>query len=168
MSTVEISRFTAPGDPAVDRPARRYRRIAVVYEKRGEGAGALRHACALAARDGAPLTVLSVASRERTDIGCGSCRQGAMFRNELACEFATSELTEARSLIESESFGVAVDYALARGWFTHAVLTAAADHGADVIVLPARRRSRLRRTFSRDRVEMLRRRTDASVIVADR
>jgi nucleotide-binding universal stress UspA family protein len=46
------------------------------------------------------------------------------------------------------------------------VLTVVADHGADVIVLPARHRGRLRRMLSRDRAKMLMKRTSASVIVA--
>jgi nucleotide-binding universal stress UspA family protein len=53
-----------------------------------------------------------------------------------------------------------------RGTFTRAVLTVARDHDADVIVLPARRRGRLRRMVSRDRAKMLKKRTSASVIVA--
>lgn len=166
MSTTEIRRFAGSGDPGAGEPAHPHRGVAVVYDERGEGRAALRYAHALAGRAGVPLTVLSVASKERTDIGCGSCRQGAAFRNELACEAATAHLADARNVFESESTDVAVYYALARGPFTRAVLTAAGDHGADVIVLPARRRGRLRRLVSRDCVEMLRSRTSASVIAA--
>jgi nucleotide-binding universal stress UspA family protein len=139
----------------------------IIYEGRRESRAALRYAHALAGQVGLPLTVLSIASKERTDIGCGSCRRGAAFRNELACEFATSHLTEARDLIESEEAAdVVVELALARGSFVRAVLTAVEDDGADVIVLSARRRGRLRRAVSRDRVKLLRSRTLASVIVA--
>ena len=110
--------------------------------------------------------MLTVASKERTDVGCGSCRQGVAFRNEIACEFATEQLTEARNLIASAPTQVAVQYVVGRGTFTRAVLTITADHGVDVIVLPARRRGRLRRMVSRDRAKMLKQRTSASVIVA--
>ena len=137
-----------------------------MYDGRAEGRAALRYARALAERAGAPLTVLTVASKERTDIGCGLCREGVAFRNELACEFATEQLTEARNLIASAPALVAVRYALGRGTFTRAVLTTAGDHGADLIVLPAPRRGRLRRLVSRDRAKMLSKRTSASVIVA--
>jgi nucleotide-binding universal stress UspA family protein len=164
MSTAEI---TGSGNRSPRDLAHPQRGVMVVYEGRREGGAALRYARALAGQVGVPLTVLCIASKERTDIGCGSCRQGAAFRKELACECATADLTEARDLIESwEPTDVAVDFALARGSFVRAVLTAVGDHGADVIVLPAPRRSRLRRAVSRDRVQMLRGRTSASVIAA--
>jgi nucleotide-binding universal stress UspA family protein len=167
MSTEEITRSTGSGNRVSEGPAHPQRGVVIVYQGRREGRAALRYSRALAGQVGVPLTVLSIASKERTDIGCGSCRQGSAFRNELACEFATAQLTEARDLIESEEpADVAVDFALARGSFVRAVLTAVGDHGADVIVLPARRRGRLRRAFSRDPVKMLRGRTSASVIVA--
>jgi nucleotide-binding universal stress UspA family protein len=167
MSTEEITRSTGSGNRDSWELAHPQRSVVIVYGARREGRAALRYAHALAAQADVPLTVLSIASRERTDIGCGSCRQGAAFRNELACEFATGRLTEARDLIVSEGpADVAVDFVLGRGSFVRAVLTAVGDHGADVIVLPARRRGRLRRAISRDPVKMLRGRTSASVIVA--
>jgi nucleotide-binding universal stress UspA family protein len=166
MSTIEITGSTAPDNPGSGGLARPHRGVAIAYEGRAEGRAALRYARALAGHAGAPLTVLTVASKERTDVGCGSCRQGVAFRNELACEFATEQLTEARNLIASAPAQVAVHYVLGRGTFTRAVLTVARDHDADVIVLPARRRGRLRRMVSRDRAKMLRKRTSASVIVA--
>jgi nucleotide-binding universal stress UspA family protein len=166
MSTAEIMRSAESGSPVTGRPAHPRRGVVIVYAGRREDGAALRYARALAGQVGVPLTVLSIASKERTDIGCGSCRQGAAFRNELACEFATGQLTEARDLIKSEPADVAVGFVLARGSFVRAVLTAVGDHGADVIVLPARRRGRLRRAVSRDRVKMLRSRTSVTVIVA--
>jgi nucleotide-binding universal stress UspA family protein len=166
MSTREITRYTASGNPGAGAPAHSSRGAAVVYEGRGEGRAALRYARGLARRVGAPLTVVSVASKKRTDVGCGSAREGAAFRNELVCEFATAHLTEARSLIGTEPADVAVEYVLARGAFTRAVLTASGDHGVDVIVLPARRGGPPRRMVSRDRVKMLRSRTATTVIVA--
>src|ERR1700742_3398236 len=166
MTTIDITGSSASDDPRPGELVRPHRGVAVVYEGRAEGRVALRYARALAEHVGAPLTVLTVASKERTDVGCGSCRQGVAFRNEIACEFATEQLTEARNLIASARAGVAVQYVLGRGTFTRAVLTITADHGADVIVLPARRLGRLRRMVSRDRAKMLTKRTSASVIVA--
>ncbi|HTU29510.1 MAG TPA: universal stress protein [Solirubrobacteraceae bacterium] len=163
MSTVEITgpvsadaggRTTAAPDGGV----------MVVYERGAAGRAALLHAHRLAGAH-APLTVVAVASRERTDMGCGSCRQGAAFRNELACEGAEMALHEARTVLSAASPG-AVRYALARGTFRRAVLQAARDHRAGVIVLPARGAGRLRRLFSRDRVKLLEGRTTASVVVA--
>jgi len=166
MSAIQITRSTASGNSGAGSLAGPRRGVAIVYEARAGGRAALLYARALAGHARVPLTVLSVAGKERTDVGCGACRQGAAFRNELACEFATAELTEARELIASASADVVVDYVLARGSFTWAVLTVAGDHGADVIVLPAQRRRRLRRMVSRDRAKMLESRTSASVIVA--
>lgn len=142
------------------------RSVAVVYERRPEGRAALQSALTLAARAGVGLTVMAVASEERTDVGCGSCRQGASFRNEIACECATEDLLEARDLVASEHTEVAVQYVLARGWFTRAVLSSADEHGAGVIVLPARRGGRLRRRLSVDRARRLRKRSAAAVVVA--
>jgi nucleotide-binding universal stress UspA family protein len=166
MSTIEITTPTAPVNTGPAASGGRPRGVAVVYEARAEGRAALLYARALAADTGAPLTVLTVASRERTDMGCGSCRQGAAFRNEMACEFATADLTEARDVIAPAQADLAVDYVLARGSFTRAVLTTAGNHGADVIVLPGQRRGRVRRRVSRDRAKVLESRTSASVVVA--
>jgi nucleotide-binding universal stress UspA family protein len=167
VSTEEITRSIGSGNQVSTGLTHPQRGVVIVYDGRREGRAALRYARALAGRVGVPLTVLSIASKERTDIGCGSCRQGSVFRNELACEFATGHLTEARDLIASERpADITVDFALGRGSFVRAVLTAVGDHGADLIVLPARRRGRVRRAVSRDRVKLLRSRTSASVIVA--
>jgi nucleotide-binding universal stress UspA family protein len=135
--------------------------VMIVYEPGAAGRAALLHAHTLAAGASAGLTVVAVASRERTDVGCGSCRQGAMFRNEIACECATDALGEARKVIASASPTLTVAYELARGTFRRAVVQAARDHDAAVIVLPARRRR-----LSRDRVRLLDGRTPASVVVA--
>jgi hypothetical protein len=115
MSTEEITRSAGSGNRVSGGPAHPLRGVVIVYAGRREGRAALRYAGALAGQGGVPLTVLSIASKERTDIGCGSCRQGAAFRNELACEFATGHLTEARDLLVSEGpADVAVDFALGR------------------------------------------------------
>jgi nucleotide-binding universal stress UspA family protein len=140
--------------------------VAIVYTGRAEGRTALQHARTLAEHVGAPLTVLTVASKERTDVGCGSCRQGMAFRNELACEFATEQLSEARDLLASAPAKVAVQYVLGRGSFTRAVIAVVEAQGADVIVLSGQRGGRLRRRVARDRAKLLRKRTSAAVIVA--
>jgi nucleotide-binding universal stress UspA family protein len=163
MSAVEITGSDAP-DGTGSWPTPRHRRVVVVYEGRAEGRAALMHAHSLAADRGVPLTVATVAHRERTDIGCGSCRQGAAFRNEMACEWATEELTGAREVIASMPYGVTVDYVIARGSFARAVDRVAAARDADLIVLPARRPGRLRRLLSRDRVRLLERRSAVKVL----
>lgn len=138
--------------------------IVIVYEQSAAGRAALLHAHSLASQAGARLAVVAVASKERTDVGCGSCRQGAAFRNELACEGAESALSEARAVLSSCPSSVTVGYGLARGAFRRAVAQAAREQRADVIVLPARG-GRLRRRFSRDRAAMLEGRTAGAVVV---
>ncbi len=138
--------------------------IVIVYEQSAAGRAALLHAHSLASQAGARLAVVAVASKERTDVGCGSCRQGAAFRNELACEGAESALSEARAVLSSCPPSVTVGYGLARGAFRRAVAQAAREQRADVIVLPARG-GRLRRRFSRDRAAMLEGRTAGAVVV---
>lgn len=139
--------------------------IVIVYEQTAAGRAALLHAHSLASDAGAPLAVVAVASRERTDIGCGSCRQGAAFRNELSCEGAEAALSEARAVLTSSPPSVVVGYELARGAFRRAVVQAARDHRAGVIVIPAPGGGRLRRRFSRDRAAMLEGRTAGTVVV---
>jgi hypothetical protein len=76
MSTAEITRSAGSGNRVSAGLAHPQRGVVIVYEGRGEGRAALRYARALAGQVGVPLTVLGIASKERTDIGCGSCRQG--------------------------------------------------------------------------------------------
>jgi nucleotide-binding universal stress UspA family protein len=164
MSTLEITgpaSVEAAAGPSAEPPGG----VMVVYERGDAGRAALLHAQLLAGAQ-PPLTVVAVASRERTDMGCGSCRQGAAFRNELACQGATMALSEARTVLSSASPTAVARYELARGSFRRAVVQAARDHRADVIVLPARGNGRVRRLFSRDRVKLLEGRTTASVVIA--
>jgi hypothetical protein len=164
MRTVEITGRSA-AETAASKPRPRSGGVMVVYERGPAGRAALLHAHALAAAAAAPLTVVAIASKERTDIGCGSCRQGAAFRNELSCEGAATALSEARTVLSSSRPSVMVGYELARGAFRRAVVQAGRDHRADVIVVPARSGGRLRRRLSRDRVRMLEGRTASSVVV---
>lgn len=167
-STVDSIEWVGTDEEAPTAAAPRDR-VAVVYERSAEGRAALLYAHALAVRAGTPLTVLAVASERRTDIGCACGRQGAVFHNALAREFATAELGEARKVVSSAGAGVCVDYALAPGGsFTRAVLKAADGRSADAIVLPAPRTGPLRRFKIRDRAARLQRRTGSSVIVAPR
>jgi hypothetical protein len=165
MSTFEITGRAAE-DTTVAQPRPRSGGVLVVYERGPEGRAALLHAHSLAAGADAPLTVVAIASKERTDIGCGSCRQGAAFRNELSCEGAETALSEARIVLSSSPPSVIVGYELARGAFRRAVVQAARDHRAGVIVVPARAGGRLRRRLSRDRATMLEGRTAATVVLA--
>jgi hypothetical protein len=158
MSAVDVT-----GPVSADRSPRSGG-VVVVCERTAAGEAALLHAHSLAASARARLTVVAVAGRERTDIGCGSCRQGAMFRNELACECATDALGEARNVIASTGSAVEVGFVLVRGPFRRAVPQAVHEQGAGSVVLPAV--GPIRRRFSRNRVKLLERHTAAAVLVA--
>jgi hypothetical protein len=68
MSTEEITRSTGSGDRVSEGPAHRQRGVVIVYDGRREGRAALRYAGVLAGQVDVPLTVVSIASKERTDI----------------------------------------------------------------------------------------------------
>ena len=114
--------------------------VVVVFEPTPAGREALAAAYSQAATTGAPLTVVTVARKERTDIGCAACRSAAAFHNELACEIATDELREAKVLLDEIEMaaGVEVDYVLARGKFVRAVTVVSAERGAACVVVPER------------------------------
>jgi len=82
----------APGASAPEPPARH---VLVWYAETAQGRAALQHAQSLAVAAGARLTVLAVVARERTDIGCASCRQSAAIWNHEMEEIADEALTAA-------------------------------------------------------------------------
>jgi hypothetical protein len=145
-------------------------RVVVVFEPTPAGREALAAARSHAAAVGAPLTVMTVASKERTDIGCGACRSAAAFHNELACEIATDELRQAKVLLDGigEAGDVEVDYVLARGNFVRAVTVVSSERAATCVVVPERTTRAPWRRLYRDRAEGVRRGGAWSVIVTPR
>jgi nucleotide-binding universal stress UspA family protein len=140
--------------------------VLVVYEDTPAGRAALLTARARAVSAGAPLTVMTVACRERTDIGCAACRSAAAFHNQLACEIAADELAKAKALLDENMPGPETEYVLGRGTFARATAAVAQRRAAIAVVLPARRGWTLFRRLSRDRAKAVRRRGDWPVIVA--
>ena len=115
------------------------RHILVWYAETAQGRAALQHAQSLAVAAAARLTVLAVVTRERTDIGCASCRQSAAIWNHEMEEIAHEALVAAAGALGSAS----VAYETAVGSEAEAIATAADRVDADLIVLPWRRRRRL-------------------------
>lgn len=149
--------------PASQATVRHPRHVLVTYEASADGRAALAHALGIARAAGAPLTVIAVVPHERVDVGCARCRQSAVIWNHELGEIASEELIEAARLVGPSS---AVAYDVARGPRTKAISDAARRSGADLIVLPCRRRGRARIRFSRDVTERLRREGRWRVVVA--
>jgi nucleotide-binding universal stress UspA family protein len=137
--------------------------VLVSYESSPAGRAALLHAAALARREGAALTVVSVATTEPTDVGCGRCRQGAAIWNREMRSMADETLAEARMLLEGSPM---IDYEVAVGSPREAVARSAATRRADVIVVPSEATGRLRRLLSPSTAERLRRAGRWQVVVA--
>ena len=149
--------------PASRATVRRPRHVLVTYEASADGQAALSHALGIARAAEAPLTVVAVVPHERVDIGCARCRQSAVIWNRELSTIAKEELADAARLVGRSS---AVDYHVARGPRTRAISDAASRCGADLIVLPWRRPSRVRALFSRDVTERLSREGGWRVMVA--
>lgn len=129
------------------------RRVLVRYESSAAGRAALRYALDIA-RSNSELRVMTVATHERVDVGCASCRQSAAIWNREMRSIAEEELAEAAALIgQNES----VVYQVIRGQPQDAIRKAAAGSHASMIVLPSapgrlgrRRVSRLADDLRRD------------------
>lgn len=85
-----------------------------------------------------------------------------MWNHELGT-IAKEELAEAARIVGTTP---RVDYQIARGPRAKAISEAASRCGVDLIVLPWRRPGRVRRMFSRDVAELLRREGNWQVVVA--
>jgi nucleotide-binding universal stress UspA family protein len=135
--------------PRYERPPEN---VVVWFEATQAGRDALARARRIAKTDGAHLTVLAVATQEPVS-GCPRCRQGAVIWNREMRAIGHEELLEAgRTLGPSCKAG----YELAVGRPLTAIARAARECGADLIVLPSRRRSRLPRLRRKDLDERLR------------
>ena len=150
-------------EPASRATVRRPQHVLVPYEATAHGQAALSHALGIARAAEAPLTVVAVVPHERVDVGCARCRQSAVIWNRELGTIAEEELAEAARLVGRSS---AVEYDVARGPRTRAISDAACRCGADLIVLPWRRPSRVRTLFSRDATERLSREGRWRVVVA--
>jgi len=157
---VREPREAAPGaSPAEPRP----RHVLVWYAETAEGRAALQHAQSLAVAAAARLTVLAVVTRERTDIGCASCRQSAAIWNHEMEEIAHETLMAAAGALGRSP---SVAYETAGGSEADAIATAAARGHADVIVLPWRRPRRLVRARKPCLDERLRQRGPWQVVTS--
>ena len=97
------------------------------------GRAALCWAAEAARSADAPITVVALARRERTDLGCGRCRQGAASWNQQLDEITSEQLARARALIGD---GLRVSFEVAEGPAVSAVAQVAVRVRADLIVLP--------------------------------
>ena len=135
----------------------------VISERSARGYAALRQALEVARSADARLTVLAVIRRERTDIGCGRCRQGAALWNCQIDSIAAEQLAEARAVLGSYPAA----FEVGDGPELRSIIDAADRSDADVIVLPGRRSRfprRLRRQSLEDRLRTL---GEWRVVVAD-
>lgn len=127
--------------------------VLVWFQATPHGRAAIVHAQELASASGARLTVVAVAMRERVDVGCARCRQGAAIWNREMTDIGHEELQEAAGLLGGAG---AAGYVLAFGSPAQAIVDTAIRCGADVIVLPSgrqgplleRRSGRLKRQLS--------------------
>lgn len=106
--------------------------LAVCDLSRG-GRAALRWAADTARRADARLTVVALVRRERSDVGCVRCRQGAALWNQHLDEITSERLAQAQALVGD---GVRVGFEVAEEPAVSGVAQAAARVCADLIVLP--------------------------------
>jgi nucleotide-binding universal stress UspA family protein len=140
----------------------RTQRVLVLYDDSSQGRAALTEAATLASARDAPLTVLAVMPRERDDIGCARCRQGAVIWNHELGEIAEEQLAAAAAMLGRST---AIEYEIARGPLIESITSVARRDNVVTLVLPARRRHVLTR-FSRDQAGRLRRAGPWEVVVA--
>jgi nucleotide-binding universal stress UspA family protein len=154
---------TIDPDAALPAAVRNPRHVLVIYESSPDGQAALSHALGIAYAAGAVVSVVAVVPYESVKAGCARCRGNAAMWNHELGEIAQDELAEAARWIGRSS---SVEYDVARGPQVKAISDAAARSGADLIVLPWRRSSRVRARFSRELTERLSRDGHWRVVVA--
>ena len=115
----------------------------VVYEASTGGRAALMHAADLARVQRVPLVVLASAPQARVDSGCLRCRGSAGLWDLAMVEVAEEELQEARELLAGAEPDD-VRYIVGRGDLVRAITAAAADFGADCVIVPSEQPSRVR------------------------
>jgi nucleotide-binding universal stress UspA family protein len=138
----------------------RLHHILVVCEDTPDGDHALFTAAGVAQQMSAQLTVAAVAdvnTRERRRC-CGS---GAMYLDRTEREDAAARLRRAGVLLTEHP---GTDFITVRGDRATALITAAAHHDCDLIVVPASRRRRVPRPWIGDDTRRLRRRATVPVL----
>jgi hypothetical protein len=113
--------------------------VLVWFEDSAEGRAALARARELAQEWLARLTVVTVATHERV-VGCGRCLQGTVLWNLEMKKIAHEELLAARRILDGDDD---VSYQLLVGDPADVITDAGLRTGAQVIVLPWHRESRL-------------------------
>jgi nucleotide-binding universal stress UspA family protein len=106
--------------------------LAVCDLSRG-GRAALRWAADAARSRDMQLTVVEVVRRERSDVGCGHCRQGAALWNQHLDEITSERLARAQAVIGD---GPRVSFEVAEEPAVSGLAQVAARVHADLIVLP--------------------------------
>lgn len=123
--------------------------VLIWFEATAGGRAALDQAYAVAERQQSPLTVITVATRERV-VGCGRCLQGTVLWNIEMKKIAYEELLEAQRILDGAA---EVAYEVVVGDPAEAITAAAARTSAGTIVLPPDRGGRFvprnRRNVSR-------------------
>jgi len=107
-----------------------------VYEASAGGRAALRHAAAMARAQDRQLVVLASAPQAPVNSGCLRCRGSAGIWNRAMVEVAEEELEEARDLLAGAEPDD-VRYVVGRGDLVRAITAAAADAGADCVIVPS-------------------------------
>lgn len=158
----EIVRSRAEEHLAETADAMPSRGVLVKYEASPQGRAALRHALGIAREAKLPLTVVSVAVKERL-AGCAQCQANTVFWNQERRSFAAKDLGEAVGLV---GHAPGVEFAVVEGRPAQAIGRAATRAGVDVIVLPSQSKGRFRRIVSSREAERLRRAGPWTVIVA--
>jgi nucleotide-binding universal stress UspA family protein len=111
------------------------KRVLVVFEPARSGAAALELARELLERQGATLTVVSVAPQGMSGARCGN---SALDYNLAIQKLVTDDLDHARALLEE--FGARASYQLLIDGVSPSLDEFAAAGGFDLVLLPARRR----------------------------
>ena len=106
--------------------------VLIWFEANAGGRAALAQARTIAERQRSPLTVITVATRERV-VGCGRCLQGTVLWNIEMKKIAHEELLEARRILDGAA---EVSYEVVVGDPAEAVAAAATRVGATIIMLP--------------------------------
>lgn len=148
-------------------PASEHRRhVLVLCESGPHLAKTLEVALAVLESIGGELTVAAVTRQDRTDVGCGTCRRGAMFRNEGCLESANTEVAHAHELIQdlgAPRNGTIPAYEILTGPLVATVTRYARERHVNLILLPLPQRGFLRTWLARRRAERIRGRGEWSV-----
>jgi nucleotide-binding universal stress UspA family protein len=136
-----------------------YRHLLVAYERSPEGDEAVVAADFLAQRDQARLTIVVIVELERRMLLVTRVPRGTGVWNDVVLDEARADLQCAARLAETP-----VDLTVLFGPACRALPDAADEFKCDAIMLPPRRRGRLRRLVSRNQTAVMRRRASCEVL----